>query len=237
MSVIVDDQVRKNVLYRLSYLFWAHAFCIFLGLAAKLYLGKIFWLFPVMFVALFWCYKTYFKTLLRFNYTFWTFSFLAAIYCIFSLIQYPGYSFIQQCYILALVLLSILCYGLYSPIFYPRVTWWEYDFRYKGDIKIEIEYLKHKFPGRLHDLRKGAGCVVSFEKFFPGTIFTFTVLSDDCEETYEVRVVSRRETHWGRGLTYGVQFVSENEEKFKKLLNLWKVKKNARKRSKFKKVS
>ena len=100
-----------------------------------------------------------------------------------------------------------------SPLFYPRITWWEYDFRFRGELKIDAQVNDKDIPGRLTDLRRKAGCIVLFEKLQPGEEFTINYRKDDDEvNTYPVKVMSRRGSTLGRGYTYGVKFLPSKDK-------------------------
>ncbi len=67
------------------------------------------------------------------------------------------------------VLLGIEMYKLYGPIYYPLVNWWEYDFRFRSDVKVLVSLPDQAMvEGRLTDLRRKAGCVVLFDEMHVG---------------------------------------------------------------------
>jgi ribosomal protein S1 len=70
-------------------------------------------------------------------------------------------------------------YFLSSPIYYPRVSWWEYDFRYRDDLKIEVKSFEDVIDARLTDLRRQAGCVAIFEELKIGQEIKVQVIKFD----------------------------------------------------------
>ncbi len=142
---------------------------------------------------------------------------------------------------LALFFLGWECYLLSSPIYYPLVHWWEYDFRYRHDLKIELNHEGMSFPGRLTDLRREAGCVVSFDDFPPRKNLSIkTVLKHSDEHIDHIiltgELMSKRGNSIGRGFIYGVNFILKTDEEkraYKKLMQYWRRERSVRMRRKF----
>ena len=127
------------------------------------------------------------------------------------------------CYLFAITFLCLEMYFLFSPIYYPLVRWWEYDFRFRDDFKIKVFVDEQEMEGRLTDLRWGAGCVVLFRKYEQGV--SITVKLDDFPEmdTIKAEIISRRQYSLGRPYTYGVQFALSSPINRKKLLQSGKI--------------
>lgn len=126
---------------------------------------------------------------------------------------------------------------LSSPIYFPLIRWWEYDFRYRNDIKANVQYNESSFEGRLTDLRRGAGCVVLFENLNVGEYFEITVISNKKELALKAEIMSKREYSIARGYTYGVKFhFARDGEKnnFAKLCHLWNQERTSKLKMKFK---
>ncbi|MEX0798983.1 MAG: hypothetical protein WD025_06045, partial [Bacteriovoracaceae bacterium] len=88
----------------------------------------------------------YFKAQKQRNYSFWGISMLLGLYLLKVILKYTFIDyqiFILYLAFLAALFLFINCYIMSSPLFFPRVQWWEYDFRYRGDLKSFIK-LPHK---------------------------------------------------------------------------------------------
>jgi len=173
-------------------------------------------------------YRLYYKTLSKLYYTYWSFSGFLILYCLMGLFQNSfgkGHDYLFYLYFLTLFVLLVQGYMLSSPLYFPRVRWWEYDFRYKGDLKIEVQHESEKHPGRLTDLRRGAGCVVLFYQVEIGEIiYIYASLGSD-DISLKAEVMSKREYSIGRGTSYGVKIIFDNEEgkdQFEKLTKYWK---------------
>ena len=111
-------------------------------------------------------FKFYFQAQKHRNYAYWTISFLLGLYIlmdilIFTFINYD--IFVLYISFLASIFLFINCYVMSSPLFFPRVQWWEYDFRYRGDLKSLIRLDEKIFDARLTDLRRNLACVEAFD--------------------------------------------------------------------------
>ena len=127
-------------------------------------------------------------------------------------------------------------YILSSPIYYPRVSWWEYDFRYRDDLKIEVKEGDHQYVARLTDLRRYAGCVAVFEELKLGDEITIIAKVDDASVSLRGQVMSKRRDLIGRPLIYGVQFKFDsrsNKKRYIQLVRLWKKEKNSKRKLKF----
>ena len=54
------------------------------------------------------------------------------------------------------------------PTYYPRVNWWEYDFRYRGDTKARMGINDGFHDIRINDIRMGEVSIYSFCELNPG---------------------------------------------------------------------
>ena len=241
MKVSIDRETLRQDLNKIRNLFYGFAGFVVLGFLGELFsggpgfLGSCFWA-VVIAMAL----RSFRQVLFNFQYTFWTFSLCFLLY-IFSAFVGADNAFVFNCYLIAFVLLLILCWTLGSPLFYPRITWWEYDFRFQGELKITAHLPDSgSVPGRLTDLRRMAGCIVLFEELPSGTEFTIDYEHPGGVKTYLIKVMSRRSAIPGRGYIYGVQFLfaeDSDRERFEALSELWKFRKKARRLAKFQNAS
>ena len=235
MKVAIDHTALQGTLQRIHGLLYGFALFLALGLLGELFsqgmrLGLLFWG-----IVLSLSFKSLRQVLLNFQYSFWSFALGFAIYLVFSMLGAES-SLVTNCYLLALALLAWLCATVSSPLFYPRITWWEYDFRFRGELKINAHLSNQCIVGRLTDLRREAGCVVLFEKLSSGTEFNIDYKHGEETNTYLVKVMSQRSSTMGRGYTYGVKFLfSANADRnnFQRLCHLWKTIKRAKRRAKF----
>ena len=139
-------------------------------------------------------------------------------------------------YLVAMALLGLSSWQISSPLYYPMVQWWEYDFRFRPDIRVWVEVAENGYRARMTDLRRGAGCVVMFQSVPEGTWINVT--TDVMTQKFGMRaqVVSRKEPILGRAFIYGVRFDTEDLEqrqRLKLLTNYWNESKKLKIRSKF----
>lgn len=195
--------------------------------------------FGIRLVFFLWLAKPYYKTIKHRYYTYWTFSLLLISYLLFK--SYEQYFTLQHTHIGALYFLSsivlvIKMYLLSSPIYYPQVSWWEYDFRYRDDLKITIKSQDNEYKARLTDLRRHAGCVAVFEELKLGEEIIVNAALDEDNVLLRGIVMSKRRDVIGRPLIYGVQFKFDsksNKKRYQSLERLWKNLKNNKKKMKF----
>lgn len=245
MRISIPKLKFKKDLDRLILLHWGHLLCFLAALFGKILYGINHWgsgLLKMMLLLV--VYQFFFRTLRNLFYTFWTFSVFIAIYFIVIMCQayfLEGAPVVGYFCALALFFLIWECYLLSSPIYYPLVHWWEYDFRYRHDLKIEINHEGMSFPGRLTDLRRGAGCIVSFDDFPSRKNLSIkTVLKHTDSHIDHIiligELMSKRGNSIGRGFIYGVHFILKNEQEkkaYKTLMQYWRRERSMRMRSKF----
>ena len=187
-------------------------------------------------------YNLYFKTAQKLFYTFWTFSFIAFLYQGFSfLLFFFFYDFasLNYLYLMSLVFLFTEIYFLSSPIYFPRVSWWEYDFRYRDDIKIKVLSGDKKLTGRLTDIRRGAGCLVLFDQLKVGESINIEAKDKYRKIFLRGEIMSKREYSIGRGTTYGVKFHFEEDDlkkQFQEFCLYWKEERRTKILRKFSKI-
>jgi hypothetical protein len=185
----------------------------------------------------------FYQTLRQLYYSFWNLSALVFFYYIFSIFRnylILDSPLISLGYCASLLLLILSLYIISSPLYYPRVAWWEYDFRFRPDIRIWVETDGERFRGRLSDLRRNAGCIEIFHHFPVGQ--TFKVSTEIMGKSFNLfaRVKSKKEPILGRTVIYGVKFLAhelEEKQRLKLLTNLWIETKKIKLRSKFQKVN
>lgn len=172
------------------------------------------------------------QTLKRMVYSFWGLAAVQLYLIMYVMLTMYSVNFLLYLSLSSLLLLFMQAYLLSSPMYYPRVRWWEYDFRYRGELKIIIDNL---FSGRLTDLRRGAGCIVSFENLLIGKSYSLKAIDIESGDlTFEVLTV--KEPNIGRGKQYGVKFVLKSDQEKKQYSNLlksWRKESKARLRRKF----
>jgi hypothetical protein len=184
-------------------------------------------------------FKFYFQAQKHRNYAYWTISFLLGLYIlmdilIFTFINYD--IFVLYISFLASIFLFINCYVMSSPLFFPRVQWWEYDFRYRGDLKSLIRLDDKIFEARLTDLRRNLACVEAFDYIPLGSEIKLETEFEDKIYVLKATVKTSKEIIQGRPIRYGIKFSFDEDnskEVFKNLLHLWDKNKKVKLRNKF----
>lgn len=192
-------------------------------------------------------YRLSYQTIKNLYYTFWTFAGILLVYLgskTFTSFMQDGSPALLYLYGLALIFLIIEMYILSSPLYYPIVNWWEYDFRFRYDLKIKLKERSSEDEDwseiRLTDLRRGAGCVASFDEYKKGQILELKCPTENKTYHFKVEVMSKRQYSVGRPFHYGVSFMLESDhlkEDYQSFFNYWKRRKQAKRQLKFEKVS
>lgn len=181
----------------------------------------------------------YYKTIKNRYYTYWTFSAMLLLYLLIKINEQffqLHQNHVGVLFVIATLILIIKMYILSSPIYYPRVSWWEYDFRYRDDLKITVKKGENILEARLTDLRRLAGCVALFEELKLGEEIIVNAKVRDESVTLRGLVMSKRRELLGRPLIYGIQFKFDsktNQKRYGMLEKMWKKQKHSKKKSKF----
>lgn len=184
-------------------------------------------------------YNFYYNALTNLYYSYWNISFILGIYYLVSLSRnflVVGHPLIGVVFCFSLIFLIISCYIISSPLYYPRVHWWEYDFRFRADIRCFVEIDNQQFRGRLSDLRRGAACLELFQNIHVGHPIQINLEILNQNFTLFAEVRSRRETIIGRSIIYGLKFVNsdlEQRQRLRLLTNYWNESKKIKIRNKF----
>ena len=162
----------------------------------------------------------YYNALSNLFYSFWNMSVIFAIYYLVSMIRnfaVMDYFMIGFLFSISLASLIMACYIISSPVYFPRVNWWEYDFRFRADIKCHAEVDGHQVKGRISDLRRGAACLELFHNMPVGHPLQIhlEVLNQNFTLFAEVR--SKREPILGRAMIYGIKFINYDLEQIQRL--------------------
>lgn len=211
---------------------------LFVALSYELILAKEVFGFTFMFkfFALLFIYNFHFKTFYKLDLFYWIFSAIIVIYqlwgFILAILTTHSYSLFYM-YLTSNMALWLELYIMSSPIFFPRTLWWEYDVRYRSDLKIEVEIHNQaqveSFNGRMTDIRRSAACVVLFQDVPLKKKIHIKTKHDNKVIEIPAVVLSKREYSFGRGITYGVKFLLKtNDEKklFKSFSEEWKTQRN-----------
>jgi len=183
-------------------------------------------------------YNFYYNALSNLYYSYWNLSLVISIYYLVSSIRNfaNGYPMIGLIFCLSFCFLAVACYIVSSPIYFPRVHWWEYDFRFRADIRCWAEIDGQQYRGRLSDLRRGAACLELFQQTSVGQSVQIHLEVLNQNFTLNAEVRSKREPIIGRSLIYGIKFVNfdlEQKQRLKLLTNYWRESKKIKIRNKF----
>lgn len=184
-------------------------------------------------------YNFYYIALNNLYFSYWNISLILGVYYLVSLSRnflVIGHPFIALLFCFSLIFLITACYIISSPLYYPRFHWWEYDFRFRADIKCWIETDGLQVKGRLSDLRRGAACLELFNQMPVGQPIQITLEILNQNFTLFAEVRSKREPIIGRSIIYGVKFIStdlEQKQRLKFLTNYWNESKKIKIRNKF----
>jgi hypothetical protein len=181
----------------------------------------------------------YYNALSNLYYSYWNISFVLIVYYLVSLtrnflvLDQPMIGLMFFC---CLLFLSSACYIISSPLYYPRVHWWEYDFRFRADIRCSAEIDGHQYRGRLSDLRRGAACLELFNHAQIGQPIQINLEILNQNFTLFAEIRSKREPIIGRSIIYGIKFVNndlEQKQRLRLLTNYWHESKKIKIRNKF----
>jgi hypothetical protein len=235
MKLSLNKLKLKQDIDRFEVLHWGVFFFLLLGgLYQTLSSGAWFYfLFQVVFFSL---YFFFLRKLLRgLYYSFWTFTGFLSLFLIFKIFTSSFWEFSFFSFLTSLALLFTEAYLLWTPIFYPVVSWWEYDFRYRDDLKVKVTIDGETVDGRLTDLRRGAGCVAVFKEVKIGKEVLIEPFESFQEVSFKAEVMSKRQYSLGRPHNYGVKFEVENDEAlFNQFCMFWKNERRAKLLKKFK---
>ncbi|OUR92987.1 hypothetical protein A9Q84_21005 [Halobacteriovorax marinus] len=230
--------IRQDI-DRVHLLQWGH-FCLLIMafLVEGIITFEIIYTLVKLFFLLFF-YKMFFKTVTDLYYSFWTFSIGTVGFVTYKLVNIISTQSDLQLfylYLIAAVVLLIQMYILLSPIYYPRVSWWEYDFRYRDDLKVKLNEEGVELEARLTDLRRNAGCLSVFKDIKVGSKVKVMANNGVRDFTFLVEVMSRRQYSLGRPASHGVKFIFNEENRetdYDEFYSFWVKEKMTKKNSRF----
>lgn len=173
------------------------------------------------------------------NYAFWGYTVMVSLYLLRHLLHF---TFIDQnIFVLYLATLSgffllINCYVMSSPLYYPRIQWWEYDFRYRGDLKATVYHEGNDFDARMVDLRRECMSVLAFDKLSLGDQINIEIPYGNSKYLLLGEVKTIREDIMGRPLSFGINLVLKDQDSrknYNELYKLWSMHKKVNIRRKF----
>ena len=184
----------------------------------------------------------YFKAQRKRNYSYWVISILLVFYLLQAILHYALIEYnllILYLAFLGSVFLALNAYVMSSPLFFPRVQWWEYDFRYRGDLKAKVFFQNQEFEARLTDLRRLSACIEVFDHLDLEQTVVLVVKIDNEEYSLPGVVKTKKEIIPGRPIRYGVRFQLldlNKKNQYVALKKFWDKNKQAKIRNKFVKM-
>ena len=231
-----------NEFYRARSILLLQAFLtLMIIIYENVFLEKLFTVsFFLQLIIYFLLYSFYFSSQKRLNYSFWGMSTIIILYLLQGVVFFLVTKYNPLLSLLNIISLTILLTNMYimsQPLFYPRVQWWEYDFRYRGDLKIFIRLAGKTIEARITDFRREAGSIESFENFLLGDLLKIELNHDNKQLSIAAQVRTIKVYIPGRPIRYGVKFIFDqnfSRKNFKELKNAWDLYKNVKLREKFK---
>lgn len=166
-------------------------------------------------------YRYFFRALRELSYSYWTFAGCYGLLFVHRFILFfvfsPERAWNHLVYLLALGILAWQARRLFRPLLFPKVSWWEYDFRYRDDVKVFFHPASNpatRWEGRLIDWQKSEACLVAFGEFPLGEKLALEIAyQDQAPLLVNATIYSQRHGPPGRGLLYGIglQFPSEQQ--------------------------
>ena len=236
LEIDFQDEVKRNMIT--VYILGILTFSVFL--LTRSIERSIFNLgFILEFMFVFASLRFYIIALRNRNYAFWGMTIVIFMYLLMHILHYTflNYNlFVLYLSFLSGVFLTINGYIMSSPLYFPRIQWWEYDFRYRGELKAEIKYLEGRLPARVADIRSECISFLAFEAIRLGKEVVVEIPFG--EKVFEIKgtLKTSREDIPGRPIRYGFKIDTEdraNNRSYLELKKVWGLKKQANIRRKF----
>lgn len=187
-------------------------------------------------------FRSHYRSIIHRNFSYWGMNFLIFLYLLRIILHHTFVEYNVMVLYLAFLdvtALAINSYIMSSPIFYPRVQWWEYDFRYRGDLKAKVEIDNSEFKSRLIDLRREACCVELFENVKLESPIKVSVNYEGKVYSLEGAVRTIHQDIPGRQIRYGVKLNTIDpvlKQSYYELKKKWHNRKKVKLRNKFKEI-
>ncbi len=169
--------------------------------------------------------RFYGRALKNRNYAFWGLTAILGIYLLMNILQYSFIHYnVPVLYIslLASVFLGMNVYILSSPLYFPRIQWWEYDFRYRGDIKAKLIIAEESYDIRVADIRRDAISFFSFKQMRLNEEIHLEVPFGTKNFAVIGVLKTAREEIPGRPIRYGLKLIMNDDISRKKYIELRK---------------
>lgn len=174
-----------------------------------------------------------YRSMISYQYSYWGFNLTIFFLYLFSFSLDGGGTIL---FLFGLLLFALENYIMASPLFFPQVRWWEYDFRYRGDLRVQLVFRDDRSEARLTDIRRGAACLLSFTPMPIGEDVTIVSENKNIQAEISASIASRKEPIAGRGFHYGVlveRKSGEGNRAYEKFRSVWLERKHRSLRHKF----
>ncbi len=172
--------------------------------------GLSFLLYAINIFGLMLFFNAYYRSLKELLYTFWGLSIPAhgfLLYSFFYSLSYQETAVPSYIYLASILIHWMIFYLISAPVFFPQMRWWEYDFRFRGDLPATLVVNDRAYECRLIDLRRGGGGLVLFEDLDVGVVGDVEVTLGQRRYQLSAVLISSTTNVPGRGFTYGVRFL------------------------------
>lgn len=231
MRILAEGKEHKQDYYYCLNALKVMIFFFFIAIIYEAFFMKVlgmkeFWIVSIFSIFYF---RIYYESLKEMIYSFWGLSIPFHLYLLYSLgfaILYEDVGLAGYIYLSLVVIHWIIFYIMLSPVYYPRIQWWEYDFRFRTDLKGIINQGNQPYECRLTDLRRGAGSVAVFSNLKLGEKAIFNCESFGSKYEFEIVTASMAVNVPGRGMSYGFRFILPNKEikrKYNQFIRNWRL--------------
>lgn len=236
LEIEFNDEIRKTNLTVWVFSFLTFALFLLTRITERAVFNIGFFIeLTFIFVVL----RFYGRALRNRNYALWGLSLVISIYLFMNILQYTFIEyniFILYIAFLSALFLAINGFIMSSPLYFPRIQWWEYDFRYRGELKATLEKNDEKTEIRIADVRRECISFLAFNQMKLGNKVSLEIPIG--ERTFEVSglLKTAREDIPGRPVRYGLKLNMSDEKsrrEYTELRKVWNLKKKANIRRKF----
>jgi hypothetical protein len=236
LEIEINDEIKKSMLTSYAFSFLTFALFLLTRISEKSFFEIGFFIELVFVVGVL---RFYARAHRNRNYALWGVSLVISVYLLMNILHFTFVQyniFILYIAFLAALFLGISSYVMSSPLYFPRVQWWEYDFRYRGDLKATANINDEAKEIRVEDLRRECISFLSFNKIRLGEKITIDIPFGDKLYTVNGQLKTAREDIPGRPIRYGLKLIVVDERDKKSVTELkkvWMMHKKANIRRKF----
>ncbi|MAX66977.1 MAG: hypothetical protein CME66_08585 [Halobacteriovoraceae bacterium] len=236
LEIELNDEIKKSILT--VYAFSLVTFLMFfITRVVERSVFNLSFLIEITFVVV--TLKFYARAFTNRNYALWGLTLVLTIYILMNILHYTFFEyniFVLYLAFLAALFLGLNGYLMSSPLYFPRIQWWEYDFRYRGELKADIVVGKSEVEVRVADIRRECISFLAFEILPLGDIIELKIPYK--KKVYQVsgKLKTQREDIPGRPIRYGMKLELKSDvdkKQYTELKKIWGLNKKANIRRKF----